>query len=179
MNAAEHAHIGPLHSRLVPSLSSYYISNTPPSLVRARSSSAHYTGASSVSSAPTTSSVDTTTSPSRDRSAAAHLGTTTGRASSDFSSSSYIVRLQDQPAVCLLHTSAENHLWIGVSATPRVREFRSPPIVALSRTYSFVLLPFPLTMLLELPLEFLLRIYILVWRIELSIFSFGFGLLSS
>ena len=51
--------------------------NTPPSLVRARSSSTRFTGSSSVSSAPTASSANTTTSPSRDRSAAAHPSTTT------------------------------------------------------------------------------------------------------
>ena len=58
--------------------------NTPPSLVRARSSSTRFAGPSSVSSAPTTSSANTTTKLSRDRSAAAHSSTTTSRVSSDF-----------------------------------------------------------------------------------------------
>ena len=102
MYAAEHEHSTAAYAirhLLQPIILSYYSlvffrpraptvssANTPPSLVRARSSSTRFTGTSSVSSAPTTSSANTTTSLSRDRSAAAHPSTTTSGVSSDFSS---------------------------------------------------------------------------------------------
>ena len=104
MYPVEHAHFTAAYANrhlLQPTILSYYSlvffrhraltassANTPPSVVRARSSSTRFAGPSSVSSAPTTSSANTTTSLSRDRSAAAYPSTTTSRVSSDFSSDS-------------------------------------------------------------------------------------------
>ena len=101
MYAAEHAHFTAeyaIRHLLQPTILGYYSlvffheriptassPNTPPLLVRARSSSTRFTGPSSVSSAPTSSSANTTTSPSRDRSAVANPSTTASRVSSDFS----------------------------------------------------------------------------------------------
>ena len=59
-----------------------------------------------------------------------------------------------------------------MSTTPRDRNICSQGLIALSRTYPFVLLPSPLTMLLEFLLEFLHGICFV--RIGFLIFSFGF-----
>ena len=128
--------------------------NTPSSLVRARSSPTRFTGPSSVSSAPTTLFANATTPLSRDRSAAAHPSTTTSRVSSGFFFRPYTTRFQDQPTACLPHIFAEHHLRIGVSTTPRDRDIFSQGIIALSRTFPFVLLLLPLAMFLEFLLEF-------------------------
>ena len=62
-----------------------------------------------------------------------------------------------------------------MSATPSDRKVCSQGIIALSRTYPFVVLPFPLTMFLEFLLEFFLGISFV--RIDFLVFSFGFGFL--
>ena len=100
MDAVEHAHFTAAYAirhLLQPTILSYYSlvifrrraptispANTSPSLVRARSSSTRLTGPSSVSSAPTTFSANATTSPFRDRSAAAHPSTANSRVLSDY-----------------------------------------------------------------------------------------------
>ena len=102
MHAAEHAHITPriryptpsstnrielLQPRLLPSQSSYRIVREHPALTGSCSELFNaFTRPSSVSSAPTISSANATTSPARDRSAAAHPSMNTSRVSSDFSS---------------------------------------------------------------------------------------------
>ena len=102
MYAGEHAHFTAAYATrrlLQPTIFSYYSliffrqiiltassANTPPSLVRGRSSSTRFTEPLFVSSASTTSSANTTMSSSRGRSAEAHPSTSTRRVSSGFSS---------------------------------------------------------------------------------------------
>ena len=51
-----------------------------------------------------------------------------------FSSSSYIIRFQDQPTACQLHIFAEHQLRIRESTTPRGREICWQGTIAFSRT---------------------------------------------
>ena len=140
--------------------------NTPPSLVRARSSSTRFTGPSSVSL--TTSSANATTSPSCDRSAAAHPSTTTSRVLSDFSSdlTSFGSKINLRRVYRTISSTDR-----GVCNTTR-QGYLQPGYYRV--VYPFVLLSLPLTMVPEFLLEFLHGSCFV--RIGFLIVSFGFDL---
>ena len=164
MHAAEHAHstaASAIRHLLQPTILSYYslvffrhrastasFVNTPPSMVRARSSS---TRPPSVFSAPLPHLPRT---PRRHRLAIGALQHTLVRPPAAFhwiflQTLDYTIRFQDQFTACLPHIFAEHHVRIGVSATPRSRDICSQGIIGLSRTCPFVLLSLPVNVFLE------------------------------